>query len=148
MPVRPTARAAALVVAVVALDQLTKAIVRATIDRGDENAVFPGIQLVNTRNTGVAFGLFDKGGALVAVVTAVALAALLIFFAVNRSRPYAWVPTGLLIGGAIGNLIDRARGDGVTDFVKVPLWPAFNVADIAITVGVLSLVYVLEKPRA
>ncbi|MEA2296824.1 MAG: signal peptidase, partial [Solirubrobacteraceae bacterium] len=58
------------------------------------------------------------------------------------------VPTGMLIGGAVGNLIDRARGDGVTDFVKVPLWPAFNVADVAITFGVLALVYVLEKPRA
>jgi signal peptidase II len=144
---RPTLRAVALALGVVALDQATKALVRGSIARGDENAVFPGVQLVNTRNHGVAFGLFDKGGTVVAVVTAVALVALLVFFAFNRRRPYAWVPTGLLIGGAIGNLIDRTQGEGVTDFVKLPLWPAFNVADIAITFGVLSLVYVLEKPR-
>jgi signal peptidase II len=148
MRLTPTLRAVALAAAIVALDQLTKALVRGSIARGDERAVFPGVQLVNTRNRGVAFGLFENGGALVAVVTAVALLALVIFFALNRARPYAWVPTGMLIGGAVGNLIDRARGDGVTDFVKLPLWPAFNVADIAITFGVLALVYVLEKPRA
>jgi signal peptidase II len=144
---RPTSRAAALAAGIVALDQLTKAIVRGSIARGERNAVFPGVELVNTRNRGVAFGLFENGGAVVAVVTALALLALVVFFALNRNRAYAWVPTGLLIGGAIGNLIDRARGDGVTDFVKLPLWPAFNVADVAITFGVLSLVYVLEKPR-
>jgi signal peptidase II len=145
---KPALRAVALAVAIVALDQLTKALVRSGIARGDENPVFPGVSLVNTRNRGVAFGLFENGGALVGIVTALALLALLVFFAVNRRRPYAWVPTGMLIGGAVGNLIDRARGDGVTDFVKVPLWPAFNVADVAITFGVLALVYVLEKPRA
>jgi signal peptidase II len=145
---RPTAKAAALAVGIVALDQLTKALVRSGIDRGDRNSVFPGVELVNTRNRGVAFGLFENGGALVAIVTAAALLALVVFFALNRARPYAWVPTGLLIGGAVGNLIDRTGGDGVTDFVKLPLWPAFNVADVAITFGVLALVYVLEKPRA
>jgi signal peptidase II len=145
--VRPTARAVLLAAGVVALDQATKAIVRATIERGAENSVLPGISLVNARNRGVAFGLFENGGAVVAVVTAVALIALLAFFAANRRRPLAWLPTGLLIGGAVGNLIDRARGDGVTDFVKLPAWPAFNVADMAITFGVVALVYVLEKPR-
>ena len=144
---KPAFRAAALAIGIVALDQLTKALVRGGIARGDENPVFPGISLVNTRNRGVAFGLFENGGAVVGIVTAIALVALLTFFAFNRSRPYAWVPTGMLIGGAVGNLIDRARGDGVTDFVKVPLWPAFNVADIAITFGVLALVWVLEGPR-
>jgi signal peptidase II len=145
--VRATTRAVVLALGIVAADQLTKAIVRSGIDRGDEHHVFPGVTLVNTRNRGVAFGLFDNGGALVAVVTAVALAALLVFFALNRHRALAWLPTGMLIGGAVGNLIDRARGDGVTDFVKLPAWPAFNVADMAITFGVLALVYVLEKPR-
>ena len=57
-----------------------------------------------------------------------------------------WLPTGLLIGGAAGNLIDRAREGAVTDFVDLPLWPAFNVADAAITIGVLTLLYVLEGP--
>ena len=76
-----------------------------------------------------------------------ALAALVVFFCLNHRRRLAWLPTGLLIGGAVGNLVDRLRGDGVTDFVKLPAWPAFNVADVCITFGVVALVYVLEQPR-
>jgi signal peptidase II len=146
--VSATARAAALALAVVALDQATKAFVRGTITRGDSDAILPGVELVNSRNTGVAFGLFEGGGIVIAVLVGAALVALGVFFLVNRSRPGVWVPTGLLLGGAIGNLIDRTlRDDGVTDFIKLPLWPAFNVADVAITFGVLSLVYVIEGPR-
>ena len=55
---------------------------------------------------------------------------------------------GLLLGGALGNVIDRVtRDDGVTDFIKLPAWPAFNVADMAITFGVLALFYVVEGPK-
>jgi signal peptidase II len=57
-----------------------------------------------------------------------------------------WLPTGLLIGGAAGNLLDRVREGAVTDFIDFPAWPAFNVADMAITFGVLTLLYVLEGP--
>jgi signal peptidase II len=145
--VRPTVRAAVLAVVIVAVDQATKAIVRGSIARGESDSILPGVSLVNTRNTGIAFGLLDNGGLLVTVVTVAALAALLVFFSLNRGRRLAWLPTGLLLGGAAGNMIDRIGGDGVTDFVKLPAWPAFNVADVCITVGVLALVYVLEKPR-
>ena len=69
------------------------------------------------------------------------------YFALHPSRPWLWLPTGLLIGGAIGNLIDRIAHGAVTDFVKLPHWPAFNLADTAITVGVLSLVWVIEGRR-
>lgn len=144
---RATARAAALAVAVIGFDQATKALVRSGIARGSSDAVFPGVELVNVRNHGVAFGFLSDGGAVVAIVTGVALLALLAFFAFNVRRPLAWLPVGLLLGGAAGNLIDRAREGAVTDFIDVPLWPAFNVADIAITVGVLALLYVLEGPR-
>ena len=144
----PTARAGALGLAIVAVYQATKALARGAVPRGGSDPILPGVELVNTRNTGVAFGLLDGAGALVTVVTVAALAALLAFFVLNRHRPLAWLPTGLLLGGAVGNLIDRlARDDGVTDFVKLPVWPAFNVADMAITFGVLALLYVLEGPR-
>ncbi len=147
MSPRPALRAVALATAVIAADQGTKALVRATIERGASDPILPGVELVNTRNYGVAFGLLsDSGGIVIGLITAVALAALVAFFVANRRRRLAWLPTGLLIGGAVGNLIDRLRGDGVTDFVKLPAWPAFNVADIAITFGVLALVYVLEGP--
>ena len=84
MPSRPAARTAILAIAIIALDQLTKALVRGSIARGERDSVLPGVELVNTRNTGVAFGLLDNGGALVTVITLAALAGLLAFFAFNR----------------------------------------------------------------
>jgi signal peptidase II len=140
---------AALVMAVViGLDQLTKAIVRAEIPRGSSEKFFLGINLVNVRNKGVAFGLLSGGGAIVVLVIAVALCALVAYFATHADRPLLWLPTGLLLGGAAGNLVDRLRGDAVTDFIDLPLWPPFNLADMAITFGVLALLYTLEAPRA
>jgi signal peptidase II len=144
---RAWSRAIGVTVIVVALDQLTKAWVTSAIDRGDRDNVFLGLDLVNVRNKGVAFGFFGGGGAIVAVVTASALALLVVWFALHTNRPLIWLPTGLLLGGAIGNLIDRARLGAVRDFIDPPAWPAFNVADIAITFGVLSLLYVLETTR-
>ena len=141
-----TLRAAAVAAGVLAADQVTKAIVRGSIARGERVDVLPGIDLVNTRNTGVAFGFLSGGGTVVALLAAAALVALLAFFATHMERRLVWLPTGLLVGGAAGNLIDRAREGSVTDFVDLPLWPAFNLADTAITVGVLSLLYVVEGP--
>ena len=141
-----TVRAAAVAAGVLAADQIAKAVVRGSIARGERVDLVPGIDLVNTRNSGIAFGLLSGGGALVAVVAGLALLALLAFFATHLARPLVWLPTGLLLGGAAGNLVDRAVGGAVTDFVDLPWWPAFNVADVAITVGVLALLYVLEGP--
>jgi signal peptidase II len=141
------ARAGALVAAVVIVDQLTKQAVRSGIREGDEHKFFIGIQLVHVRNTGVAFSLFSGGGTLVLVFTLIALALLVAYLARRPDRPWLWIPTGLLIGGAVGNLIDRLAHGAVTDFIKLPLWPAFNVADMSITFGVLALLWVLEGPR-
>jgi signal peptidase II len=139
-------RVAVVAAGVVALDQATKAIVRATVDQGDREAVFPGVEIVHTRNTGVAFGALAGGGAIVTVVIVLALAALLAYFATHVRRPLVWLPTGMLLGGAIGNVIDRARSGAVTDFVQFPLgFPPFNVADMSITFGVVILLYVLEQ---
>lgn len=139
---------AGLIAAVVlAVDQLTKHAVRAGIEVGQQEKFLPGVQLVHVRNTGVAFSLFSGGGTLVLVFTFAALAVLVGYFALRPRRPWLWLPTGLLIGGALGNLIDRLANGAVTDFIKLPLWPAFNVADMAITFGVLALLYVLEGPR-
>ena len=142
----PAGRAALVAAGTVAADQAVKALVRSTIERGDAVELILGIQLVNVRNRGIAFGMFSGGGVLLVLFAAAALAALLVFFMRHPDRPLVWLPTGLLIGGATGNLIDRTREGAVTDFIDLPLWPAFNVADIAITFGVLSLLYVLEGP--
>jgi signal peptidase II len=84
-------------------------------------------------------------------VIALAVLALVAWFARHAARPLVWLPVGLLAGGAAGNILDRARHGAVTDFLKLPAWPAFNVADMAITIGVLALLYVVERserPRA
>ncbi|MEO8688416.1 MAG: signal peptidase II [Solirubrobacteraceae bacterium] len=143
---RAAARAAALTLAVVAADQASKALVRANVDRGSSDGVFPGVEIVHVRNRGVAFGLFADGGIVLIVIGVAAVVALLAFFATHSRRPLVWLPTGLLLGGAAGNLIDRLRDGYVTDFINLPLWPAFNLADSCITIGVLSLLYVLEGP--
>jgi signal peptidase II len=132
---------------VLGLDQLTKHLIRSGIQVGDKQKFLPFIDLVHVRNTGVAFSLFAGGGTLVLVLTLIALAALTGYLIWRPQRPYLWVPTGMLIGGAIGNLIDRLAHGAVTDFIKFPFWPAFNVADTSITLGVFALLWVLEGPR-
>jgi signal peptidase II len=141
------ARAGLIVGAVLALDQLTKHTLAAGIAAGQERKFLPGINFVHVRNTGVAFSLFSGGGGVVLAFTLLALVVLVGFLAARPERRGLWIPTGLLIGGAVGNLVDRLANGAVTDFIKLPLWPAFNVADMAITSGVLSLLYVLERPR-
>jgi signal peptidase II len=137
-------RATLVVVVVLGLDQLTKRAIADGITVGEERRFLPGVQLVHVRNKGVAFGFLSGGGAIVLAFTLVALALLVGFLTVRPERRLLWLSTGLLTGGAIGNLLDRIANGAVTDFIKVPLWPAFNVADIAITFGVLSLLYVLD----
>ena len=140
-------RAAALALAVVAADQATKALVRANIDIGNRDGVFPGVELVHVRNRGVAFGLFADGGFVLVAIGAACVVALLAFFATHSRRPLGWLPTGLLLGGAAGNLIDRLHQGYVTDFIDLPLWPAFNLADIAIVFGVAGLALVFMEER-
>ena len=142
---RPWVRAALVVAAVLAADQLTKALVRGGMRRGEEDPIFPLLKLVNVRNEGVAFGLDVGGATLIVVIIALALLALVLYFARHSARPLMWLPVGLLLGGALGNIIDRLREGAVTDFLKLPKWPAFNLADVAITVGVITLVFVLER---
>jgi len=137
-------RAAILLATVVALDQIAKRWVQSTVPPGEENSVFLGVQIVHVMNRGVAFGALS-GNPIVIIVVLAALAGLIVWFALHSRWRYVWIPTGLLLGGALGNIIDRVRDGAVTDFVKLPLWPAFNIADMAITFGVLALLWVLER---
>jgi signal peptidase II len=137
-------RAALVVLLVLALDQATKALVRGSIAPGRENELLPFLSFVHVHNPGVAFGFLGRGGLPVLLVTAAALTLLVGYFARHTQRPLLWLPTGLLLGGALGNLLDRLREGYVTDFIHLPHWPAFNVADLCITGGVVALVLVLE----
>lgn len=142
---RTWARAGLLLAALVLVDQATKAVVKDRIAVGDENSVLPLVQLVHTKNRGVAFSALEGRTVVVYVVIGLAVLALLAYVARHAQRPGIWIPAGLLTGGALGNIIDRVRDGAVTDFIKLPAWPAFNVADMGITFGVLALLYVMER---
>lgn len=105
-----------------------------------------GFELDYVTNTGIAFGLFEDGTGAVTAVTVLALALLLGWFAFDPLRPALWVAVGLLSGGALGNLADRVRDGAVIDFLDPPLWPAFNLADVAITAGVVLLLITYTRP--
>jgi len=131
---------------VVAIDQGSKGLIQSHVERGEKVEVLPFLSLANTRNDGVAFGLAGDvspvliGGALVLLV------GLLVFLAMRaREGAAVWLPAGLLIGGALGNLADRVRQDAVIDFIDLPLWATFNLADVAIVAGVILLVTLPER---
>ena len=129
---------------VVAVDQVTKQLADSNIERGGEVNVFFGLDFTNTRNTGVAFGALEGGGLIVAILIGISLALLIGYFALHRDMPWLWLPVGLLLGGAFGNLADRAREGAVIDFIDPVAWPAFNIADCCIVVGVVALLWVVE----
>jgi signal peptidase II len=141
------ARAVATCGLVVAADQATKQLAVASVEQGTSANVFFGLDITNTRNTGIAFGAFQGGGVVVAALIAVSLALLIGYFALHVSMPLLWLPVGMLVGGALGNLADRAREGAVIDFIDPVAWPAFNLADASIVLGVLTLLYVVEGPR-
>lgn len=144
----PWFRALLVLALVVAADQLTKHAVESSIVQGEERKLLPGVQLVDTRNHGIAFGFLPGSHVAVTIAIGAALLALLAYFALHSHAPFIWLPTGMLIGGAVGNVVDRLRAGSVTDFIKLPLgWPPFNIADMSITLGVAILFLVIDHSR-
>lgn len=133
---------------VVALDQALKALIEANLVLGQDEGFIGPVELTYVRNEGVAFGLAGDGGIPVLILGLVALGVMIAVFAHSADRPGMWVAMGLLAGGALGNLADRVRIDGVIDYIDFPAWPAFNFADIAITVGVALLALSLLREPA
>ena len=143
--------AGALAVLVVAADQAAKAVVEAQVTIGERIDVLGPLRITLAHNRGVAFGLAGGAGASLVIVTVLALSVVGYLVSRDPTRPGMWVAVGLIAGGAVGNLVDRVRADRVTDFIDLPPWPAFNLADMAITGGVLLLVvlYLLDsRPEA
>ena len=135
----------ALAAAIIVGDLVTKAIIRARLDRGD---AWPdpdwNVRIVHFTNTGAAFGILEGAGPLLIVTGVVGVALIAVYlFNPGMASPLVRAGLALMLGGAIGNLIDRAGDGKVTDFIKFPEWPAFNVADSAITIGVIILVWAL-----
>ncbi len=144
--------------AVVLLDQLTKALVRAYLPLYHASEIIPGlVSLVHGRNRGMAFGVFSGGGLprqamLLAVVSgAVLLVVIAHWHRLSEGPALPRIALALVAGGAVGNLIDRVRLGYVTDFVHVywgrHVWPDFNVADSAISVGIALLLVDALRPR-
>jgi signal peptidase II len=126
--------------AVVGLDQLTKWLISSNIEPGTH---WPGdwpVRLVHITNTGAAFGMLQDSGPLLAITSLIGMAAILIYlFNPGFAHPLMRAGLALMLGGAVGNLIDRVRSGEVVDFIKFPEFPAFNAADSAITIGVVVL---------
>ena len=145
--VRPWAGLAITCALVLAVDQAAKELVVSNVAPGERRDLVFGVDLVNVSNEGIAFGLLDAGGWPLLAVIFVSLGLVLAWFAFDPLRPGMWLGVGLMVGGALGNLLDRAREGGVTDFIDPPLWPAFNIADVAITVGVAVIAFAALAPR-
>ena len=146
---------AAIGFAALGADQLTKAIVTNRLGLNDEVHIIGPFSIHHVTNSGIAFGLFASATSIVILLTSLAVTWMLYFFARSGSRhPVLPVALGLVIGGSVSNLVDRVRLGHVTDFLDVRYWPAFNLADTFIVVGVAALLLALilsdrdaAKPR-
>jgi signal peptidase II len=138
--------------AALAADQLTKQIVTGQLALDQGSHVVGPFWIHHVQNSGIAFGLFSSATAAVIALTGVAVAWMLLFFARSGSRhPVLPVALGLVIGGSVSNLLDRVRLGYVTDFLDLRYWPAFNLADSFIVIGVVilltALVFAEREPR-
>lgn len=144
---RPAVYATAAACLIVVSDQLIKATIRSTLVQGERIFLAPGLDLVYARNSGIAFGILAGKGTVIIATGLVALIGMAIYLVVKSSSLFAWVSFGLLLGGAVSNLIDRVAGGAVTDYIDPVLWPAFNLADMAIVVGVLGVLVEAVQPK-
>lgn len=141
---------ALIALTVVAIDQATKALVRARLEEGEG---WPGgfelLRITHVENSGAAFGILQGAGPLLIAASIVGVAAVIFFLrtAPAGDRLYS-AALALILGGAIGNLIDRLLRGEVTDFIDPTHYPAFNIADSAIVVGVFALVLLALRPAA
>jgi signal peptidase II len=134
----------AVALAALGADQLTKSIVTSRLDLNDEVHVVGPFSIHHVTNSGIAFGLFASATSIVILLTGLAVAWMLYFFARSGSRhPVLPVALGLVIGGSVSNLLDRVRLGHVTDFLDFRYWPAFNLADTFIVLGVAALLLAL-----
>ena len=142
----------AIAVAALGADQLTKQVVARALALGEEVQIAGPFSIHHVHNSGIAFGLFASATSIVIALTAVAVVWMLVFFARSGARhPVLPVALGFVLGGSLSNLLDRVRLGHVTDFLDFKYWPAFNLADSFIVIGVaillLALAAVDREPR-
>mgnify|MGYP001138201288 CR=1 FL=1 len=138
-----------IVASVIALDQLSKLWIRGNLMPGESLTIVGRLSLTHVQNTGSAFGLLANQTFLPIAITIASLIIILLFLHyLSPATILSLVSIGLILGGAVGNLIDRLRLGYVTDFIYIRLWgnfhwPAFNFADAAITIGIFTFIYSL-----
>ena len=131
---------AAIAVAAIVADQLTKHIVASQLWLDENVKVLGPFSIHHVQNSGIAFGLFSQATGVVIVLTLIAIGWMIVYFSRSGARhPLLPVAVGLLIGGSVSNLADRIRLGHVTDFLDLRYWPAFNLADSFIVIGVAIL---------
>ena len=136
---------------VVVADQLSKMWIRSNLVVGQSLPETGFFRLTHVHNTGAAFGLFRDQSFILAIVALVGIILLIVYpLLIYRYFPFldnllCKSALGLVLGGTVGNLIDRVRLGYVTDFIDVGIWPSFNIADSAIVVGIIVFVYSLLR---
>lgn len=134
-----------------AIDLVTKHLAESRLLLGESRELLPFLSLQLTHNDGVAFGMLGGSTALIVVANVVALLVVTAYVLIERRALLAGIAGGVIVGGSLGNMIQRLAGDGhVTDFLKFPHWPNFNAADVFIDAGLAAVVIgmVVEVIRA
>lgn len=136
---------------VIVADQLSKAWIVSSLPEGHTMLRLGFFRITHIHNTGAAFGLLPDQS-LVLTIFALIAGAVMLFFVVYGYRYYSWLEStavtlvlGMVFGGTVGNLVDRFRFGYVTDFIDFGYWPVFNIADSAVTVGVIILAVLLLR---
>ncbi len=131
-------------VLVVLLDQVTKHIIRTYVELGTIVPIIGNLVTITvTHNTGASFSILTNYSFLLGVIAVFAIIAIILFY---KKIPDDWrFAFALILGGAIGNLIDRIMFGAVTDFVDISIWPVFNLADAAITLAAILLIIAMWK---
>ena len=127
---------------IISLDQISKYIVIQNLKLGESVPNSGIFRFTHAQNTGTAFSLFQNQTDILTIVSFVAIVLIIfIYLSIEKPSNYIYLSYGLLFGGAFGNLIDRIRLGYVTDFFDVGLWPIFNIADSAITIGIILMIF-------
>jgi signal peptidase II len=122
------------------IDLLTKRWADQSLVMGESHKVLPFLYLQRTANNGVAFGLLGGSTSVIVVANIVAMLVVGLYVAMERRAVLAGIAGGVVLGGSLGNFVQRITADGhVTDFLKFPHWPNFNMADVFIDAGIAAI---------
>lgn len=132
-------RSILLAAATLVADLVTKSVVFANVPEGEEEKLLAGVAIAPTRNEGIAFSMLEGQTLLIFLLMTAAIVLLVVYYLRNRDQAGLWIATGLMLGGALGNAIDRVRLGYVRDFIEIGSWPTFNLADVALSAGVVVL---------